>query len=666
MSEKEIKSRKLQKLKKTGERIKKGEQGGNGVRWLKYGIAFLLVIVLGFGLEYFCNLPVLKKENRGIREIPLDTVIAEGFVRTEEGFTLAEDKGTLTIGLNGSYVDQFVYSFAYDYLLNLNAYICYYNVYGEADPGQDLLLEDFNHRHTDTSYLKIGKKTESIVLAVEREELGEPESPLVFTGFSVQNVPVFNWYRLGFFWVLLGLGAFFWLFRGYLGRHIEVGFLAVCLSVGMLTIYALPVNKIGYDEEVHLYRIMGIASLPGGMNVNQTIFNYMIPSLDTWPENQPGSAKEQQVLREYVNERGNYKTGDIHLEPEMPAGAVLAYLGQALVLKICKGLSLPWGIMFTLGRLGNLFVYAWLMTEAIKRTPVGKVIMSVIGLMPTSLFMACTYSYDAWVMGWLYLGSACLLKEILTPEKKLSWKTYGGILLCFLLGCSAKAVYAPMVLIALLLPEEKFKDKRQMWLMRGGIVLVFLGMMASFILPVLIAPKETGDVRGGETSEVGQMTYVLGHFFGYLQILFTNIFANLPKMTFGRDIFSVQGHLADSPFTWLAMGLAAYTVITDTRTTVQTELRLWHKFWIFLMLGASVLLVWTSMYIAYTVPGQMTIAGVQGRYYLPILYLLYMLVNSRLVVARMKNMWYHTGVLAVSTGLLLATMWVTVLVPMCM
>lgn len=652
---------------------KKGIHPEAGAHWLKYGIAFLLVLVLGLGLEYFCNIPVLKKDNRGIWEISPDTVVAEGFTRTEEGFLLTEDKGKLILSLNGRYVDRFVYTFDYDYLLNLSAYVCYYNEYGEADPNQDLLIEDRNPRNVNASSLKIGKRVESIILSVDKALLGEPgsqeeetEKPLLITGFSVRNIPSFNWYRLGFFWVLLGLGAFFWLFRGYLGKHIEAGFLAVCLSVGILMIYALPANKIGYDEEVHLYRIMGIASFPKGMNINQTIFNFMIPNLDTWPENQPGSAMEQQEIRKYLNENSNYKTGEIHLKPEMPATAVPSYLGQALVLKLCKGFRVPWGIMFTLGRLGNLLIYAVLMYAAIKRTPVGKVIMAVIGLMPTSIFLACTYSYDPWVTGWIYLGTACLLREALTPEKKLSRASYAGMLLCFLLGCSAKAVYAPMVLTALMLPQEKFRDNRQKWLMRAGIVLLFIGLMASFILPVLFAPKDSGDVRGGATSEVGQMSYVLGHFFGYLQILFRNIFAALPKMTFGRDVFSVQGHLADSPFTWFAMVLAAYAVITDTKATSPKVLEPVQKLWIFLMLGASVLLVWTSMYIAYTVPGQRTIAGVQGRYYLPVLYLLYLLLNSRMVVARMKNMWYHTGVLAASAGLLLATLWVTVLTPLCM
>lgn len=645
---------------------------GKAGRWLNDGIAVLMVIVLGFGLEYFCNLPQLRQKNRGITEISLDQAAADGFERTESGFLLTEDRGSLSIGLNGRYVDQFVYFFDYDHLLNTKAYVCYYNVYGEADANQDLLLEDRNNKLADASYLKIGKRVESIVLTVDKAELGEEGTreeaakiPLVITGFQVRNIPALNWYRLGFFWVVLGLGAFFWLFRGYLGKHVEMGFLVVCLSVGSLLIASLPANKVGFDEETHLYRAMGVASFPSGMNINQTVFSLMIPNLDSWPENQPGAAREQEMLREYLNEYGDYKTGDIHLNPIIPKGTIPAYLGQALILKVCKGLGLPWGTMLTLGRFGNLFVYAALLYLAIRKTPVGKVIMAVIGLMPTSLFLACTYSYDPWVTGWIFLGSACLLKEVLTPDSPITWKSYLEIMVSFLFGCGAKAVYAPVVMTAFLLPEKKFASKKQKWMMRAGIVLLLAGLLSSFVLPVLIAPKETGDIRGGATSEAGQMTYILGHFGGYLCLLFNNIISSMPKMLFGRDIFSVQGHLADSPFTWLAMGLAAYVVITDTRAASPKTLMPWQKVWIFLMAGGCALLIWTSMYIAYTVPGQVRIAGVQGRYYLPILYLLYLLPNSRMIIAGIKNMWYHTGVLAVSSILLLGTMWTTVLQPMC-
>lgn len=640
---------------------------------MKYGLAVLIVFFLGAAAEYFFHIPLLKSHQRGRTEISLDQVSLQGFERTEEGLLLTGDQGRITVGLDGAYVEQFIYRFQYEHLLNAKLYVCYYNEYGEADPEQDRILLDRNHKLVPYSSVRIGEQADSIVLAIDRQELGEAGSreeaarlPLVITGLELSNELVINGYRLAFFWVLFGLMAYFWLFRGYLGKHPEAGFLVVCLGVGLLLIGAMPANKTGYDEETHLYRAMGIASYPKGMNINQTIFSLMIPSLDSWPENQPGSRAEQQALLEYLNKNGDYKQGNIHLEPVIPKGAIPAYLGQALVLKVCKAFHVPWGLMLMAGRIGNLLVYSMLMYFAIRRTPAGKLVMAVIGLMPTSLFLACTYSYDPWVTSWIYLGSACFLRELLTPDQKITWKSWGFLLLCFFLGCSPKAVYAPMVLILLLLPAKKFADKRQKYLMRTGIFLLLAALLASFILPVLIAPKDTGDIRGGATSEVGQMSYILGHFFGYLKILFANIFRTLPKMVFGRDVFSLQGHLAESPFTWLAAGLAGFTVVTDTKLTSPQSLSMWQRVWIFFMLGGSVLLVWTSMYIAYTEPGRVEIAGVQGRYYLPVLYLLYLLFQTRSIVARFKNMWYHTGVLGVSAGLLLATVWVTVMVPLCL
>lgn len=46
------------------------------------------------------------------------------------------------------------------------------------------------------------------------------------------------------------------------------------------------------------------------------------------------------------------------------------------------------------------------------------------------------------------------------------------------------------------------------------------------------------------------------------------------------------------------------------------------------MIGLSVALIWTSLYMAYTVPGVEMINGVQGRCYKPVLPLLYIFLSS--------------------------------------
>ncbi len=639
-------------------------------KFLIYLTAAVLVLAAGFICEYACNMKVLSLDRiqRGIIPVREEHVTAEGFTKTDRGWELTEDKGILTVSLDGQYIEKIAYLYDYAHLLNARAYVCYYNEYGEADPEQDLILEDRNSSLLTASYLNIGREIDHIQLVIEKSGLGESGSleaaakePLTITGFEIHNTAVINWVRLGFSWVVLGLAAFFYLFRETIGKHLEIGFVAVCLSIGILMIAALPVSKVGYDEETHFLRSMEIASMPWGMNVSPAVWAKMIPSISDWPENQPGSREEKALIEEFFNREGDYKNGNIHPDPVTPAISIPAYGGQALILKLCKGLGIPFGRMIRLGRLGNLLIYAAVMFFAIKKTPVGKAVMAVIGLLPTSIFMACVYSYDPAVTAWIYLSMACLLKEILTPDTKISWKSYGLILAAFVLGCCAKAVYAPMILIGLLLPSSKFRDKRQRTVMRLGFILVLFGLLSTFVLPVLLAPKATGDLRGGDTSEIGQMSYVLGNFIAYIQILFRNIFHQLPDFVLGKDIFSVQGHLAASGFTWLTGVLVVYTVATDTKTTAPERLSVWQKLWIFLMLGGAVLLVWTSMYISYTEPGMVTIAGVQGRYYMPILFLFYMLFNSRAIIARIENMWYHTGVLAVSSFILLATMWQTVI-----
>ena len=139
-------------------------------------------------------------------------------------------------------------------------------------------------------------------------------------------------------------------------------------------------------------RAMEIASFPWGMNLSPAAWNKMIPSLDDWPENQPGSLEEEQQIEEYFDTEGDYKNGTIHPDVTVPKGSVPAYLGQAVLLKIGKGLGLPLAALIRLGRLGNLLVYTAIMFFAIKKTPVGKAIMSAIGLLPTSVFMACILS----------------------------------------------------------------------------------------------------------------------------------------------------------------------------------------------------------------------------------------------------------------------------------
>ena len=78
------------------------------------------------------------------------------------------------------------------------------------------------------------------------------------------------------------------------------------------------------------------------------------------------------------------------------------------------------------------------------------------------------------------------------------------------------------------------------------------------------------------------------------------------------------------------------------------------------------MLVWTSMYIAFTPPGNTYIEGVQGRYYLPFLFLVWLAVSPSCVQVKLKNSVYYPLVLALAGTVFYAVYAADVLAALCL
>ena len=84
------------------------------------------------------------------------------------------------------------------------------------------------------------------------------------------------------------------------------------------------------------------------------------------------------------------------------------------------------------------------------------------------------------------------------------------------------------------------------------------------------------------------------------------------------------------------------------------------------MIGASAVLVWTSMYVAFTVPGAEEIAGVQGRYFIPLIFPLYMLfTGKRGILARGNYICYYLIMIS-ETAVLFSSIWQCVVSAFCL
>lgn len=636
-----------------------------------------LVFILGLVLEFCANLPALRQtsgKQSAEWAFSVDQLTYEGFREKEGKLTLEAESGTIHIPLDGRFVDKFTYSYDYDGLMNVNVRARVYNEYGELRDRDDLNIQDRNSRLVKQSWVRIGGRVESVDLTVSRGGLFEQglsyidfsSMPLTFTGFEAVTRPQFNWYRVCFFWCLLGLTAALFFYRDFFGRRVELGFLLISLSVGTLFSLSLPANKVSWDEEVHFAQAFWLANYRSPVPISPEISQEFIAGIDTWPYNQPDTVEEQRELNAYLDQRGDYRNGEILWSTDLNKTIFTGYAGTALFLKIGQILHLPFSLLFKLGRLGNLLVYCVILYFAIKKTPVGKGIMAFLGLMPEPMMLAGVYSYDPTVTAFCYLAFAYILWAVLEPEKKITWKEYAVILLAFFWGCRIKAVYAPLLLMAFLIPADHFRSNREKWLMRAGFAAVFLLLVASFLLPVLISPSETGDLRGNQTSEVGQMAYILGQPLAYAGILIRNIWNTLPSYVLGENSLGLLGHQGAVPFPWLLYASSAAVILTNGQSSCGKRLDGKQKLWIFLLAAGTVVLVWTSMYMVFTTPGNTYIDGVQGRYYIPLLFLVWLVLNPKCVMVHLKNSDYYSMVLGLGGAILLAAYYMNVLNMFCL
>ena len=263
----------------------------------------------------------------------------------------------------------------------------------------------------------------------------------------------------------------------------------------------------------------------------------------------------------------------------------------------------------------------------------------------------------------------------------------------FILGCLPKAVYAPMMLMSLAgisVPVYKMIKRengpssrdagrqRSIGDMRSVIVPIagFMVMIAIFILPTAFAPAETGDLRGGATSEVSQVGYILSDPIGYALLLIRQMISWIPQCFIGPDCTTFMGALVHGSSEFRGYYLPYFLMMVFlciTEPSVEGErlrLGIGRRIWIFLMIGAVSVLIWTSMYVAFTVPGSDIIAGVQGRYFIPLIYPLYLLFYSAgkklpAKLERLIPLWYYL-MMAVPYLFIFLTIWKVVISGSCL
>ena len=471
----------------------------------------------------------------------------------------------------------------------------------------------------------------------------------------IANNDSINIYRV-YLYIAIGLVIFFLI---VLRNHSEKLFFLVSIVIGLLYIISLPPHiRTTWDEETHYKKVVE-QSFISKVSINNSIYKFCSTLPITYSKINLFDKKTKEDYLTNVNSEKNRKIVETYSK-KTSIYRDIAYIPAGLMIFLGRSLALQESKIFILGRIGIHLLYTLIVYFALKRLNSGKYIMIVIALLPTAFFQSVTYTYDYWIIAFLMLGFAYFFHEIQNPEKKINIKNLIIMIGSFVLGLGPKAIYFPLMLVLYFLPKEKFKNKESYKYYLFTVTFLGFLIIMSFMLPLITTNGEAfSDLRGGsDVSAIGQIKFILKNLKTYMIILL-NFIKTYINIFNGQDYTTFFAYLGRMPYHNLILTLLGFVVITDKNQKDVLSSNFKYRIIISALVFTTVILIVTSLYIAFNGVGSLVIHGVQGRYLLPLLFPFFYILGSSKIQNNMNKILYSSIIFGIMSFVLLYGIWTT-------
>lgn len=602
----------------------------------------ILAVAIAVGLlgEVFFNLKsfTVPDSEKGKISIALDSLETDGFQLVDGKLVMTGDTSIIKFRKTLTHVCRFEYTYTMgkDY----HATIRYYPSEQNLEDGNYIAMYDGNNRAFTTSESNIDSPVAQIEVIFESDAKG-----VVIEDVSIDNSFNFSHRRMLAVSLIVIIVMFLILYRDLVGRKIEYGFLMVAFCSCIALIYTFPAQKVSWDEAYHFNMAYNMGIGGDRIVTPETAYFGSEDAVSTLMY--PLSEVEFDSIEDYMDSSNLYDKDDRDnqvVKAQFGRISNIGHLPSSIGISIGRLFKLPLSDLYYLGKLFNALTYIAITFLAIRKITVGKRMLTAIALMPTLLFLASVYSYDAVLNAVVFLGLAYYFSELTDRDKYMSWKSFVIFVATIGVASAIKMVYAPLFLLLLTLPKEKFKDKKSMIIMKYGIFIACIAVVAVMIVPLLLNPSTRGDSRGGAVDAGGQLAFIFGQPLSYAKILVGNILSTGSRYLIGDGIFGTMAHYSNIKYGGYISIFLAFVIITDSS---EHRLSLKLKSFLAVVVLVVVCFVWTALYISYNPVGSLTINGVQGRYFIPITLLLYLIINTDKIKNEINPKLYHALVAGV-------------------
>lgn len=310
------------------------------------------------------------------------------------------------------------------------------------------------------------------------------------------------------------------------------------------------------------------------------------------------------------------------------------FLPTALGISIGRLLGLSALLTLQIGRLCNLLAFVLLTWAAIRTMPYAKNLTAMLGLLPIAMQQGASASYDSVTNGLTFLFIAyCFRLSETEQRKKGQWILL--LVLASLIAMTKGGVYSPLLLLLLLLfKKEQFKNR----LKKTNYKAILFGLMAGILILVVLMIKYMPvflAILGNQEMPSGEKTLYTVHDLlqSPLQVvyLYWNTFMkrgdNLLRGLLGGKLSWLNVQVNWMFLIVLLLGLFLFANVERDKYLKNKK----QSIIMALVAILSIALIMLSMVFGYTSVDSASIEGIQGRYFLSLAPLLFLLTTTDMV-----------------------------------
>lgn len=421
----------------------------------------------------------------------------------------------------------------------------------------------------------------------------------------------------------------------------------MCLAMFLIILLTPPMTTP--DEETHFTNIYAIGygkvlpkiqdgtvgrTIPANISdfiyFNKEKYTGKIEQKYSYQENYGDSWSPNQECKMVFKPMGTLATLN-------PAGYFVAslgiMLGRIIFAIFGHAFATPYNLLL-FARIANAIFYITCGYFALCITPILKRTMLLLLMMPMSLYLGVSVSYDSVLISVSILFFANVLRMIFSKQHdKVTIQDIVITMLAAFFLVGIKMVYAPFLLLLCFIPKQKFGSQKKYYYCIAATI--GTAIIALILYPAILHITLGANILPTDPKVMQQRRFLASHLYLVPSIIWNSIKAN--KMFYMQSFFGNLGQLdTNFPIPILVTWYSCFVMILgyeifSTPFSIQWKFRISNLVLSLLSLTG----IFIAMYLNWTPYfykiGERIVTGVQGRYFIPLfLFLCFNFANSYL------------------------------------